>query len=317
MSDADINGSMLVQRPAAAASHGPAAKNKDEEFTFGDFLSVINPLQHLPIVSTIYRSLTGDEIKPAARMMGGALYGGPIGLLSALANNIAEAETGKDIGANVMSAMGIDGGPDKAKAVAEATPTIGESAAPEAGLAAGDGDGMVASSGSVDAFAGLRAAGNPEPSVITPAVERVALNAPSAKAAAASPESPKAAASASVPAARALPNQADPFAFAYGKVVAQETGGAPAAEAPASVVARLPSDPREVIAVSKRDADAFAALRAGESGKTVGGARSAPVGTNGDKDWFNSAFSRGYDKYRKAAPAPQALAPEAHLNLTI
>ena len=43
--------------------------------TFGDVLDVINPLQHIPVVSTIYRAITGDEISPGARVAGGARPG--------------------------------------------------------------------------------------------------------------------------------------------------------------------------------------------------------------------------------------------------
>ena len=47
--------------------------------TFGDVLDLVNPLQHLPVVSTVYRKLTGDVITPAMDIAGGALFGGPIG----------------------------------------------------------------------------------------------------------------------------------------------------------------------------------------------------------------------------------------------
>ena len=50
----------------------------NDGLTFGDIIDVINPLQHIPVVSTIYWELTGDKISPAARMAGGALFGGPI-----------------------------------------------------------------------------------------------------------------------------------------------------------------------------------------------------------------------------------------------
>ncbi|MSQ67469.1 MAG: hypothetical protein EXR83_04655 [Gammaproteobacteria bacterium] len=53
--------------------------------TFADVLDVVNPLQHIPLVSTLYRRLTGDAIDPAMQLAGGALYGGPVGVaLSAL-----------------------------------------------------------------------------------------------------------------------------------------------------------------------------------------------------------------------------------------
>ena len=57
---------------------------------FGDLLDVINPLQHLPVVGTIYRALTGDTMSEAARMAGGALYGGPFGIIGALANVVVD-----------------------------------------------------------------------------------------------------------------------------------------------------------------------------------------------------------------------------------
>lgn len=47
--------------------------------TFGDALDLVNPLQHLPLVSTLYRKITGDVISPAMELAGGALFGGPIG----------------------------------------------------------------------------------------------------------------------------------------------------------------------------------------------------------------------------------------------
>jgi len=77
----------------------------EDGLTFSDFIDIINPLQHIPGVSTLYRSLTGDEISPGARMAGGTLYGGPIGFASALANTVVEETTGSDIAGNVMAAL--------------------------------------------------------------------------------------------------------------------------------------------------------------------------------------------------------------------
>ncbi len=57
----------------------------NDGLTFSDLLDVVNPLQHIPVVSTLYRRLTGDHIDPAMQLAGGALYGGPLGVgLSAL-----------------------------------------------------------------------------------------------------------------------------------------------------------------------------------------------------------------------------------------
>lgn len=74
-----------------------------EAFGFGDIIDMINPLQHIPLVGTLYRNLTGDDIRPVARIMGGTLFGGPVGAAAGLANVIVEHETGSDITDNVMA----------------------------------------------------------------------------------------------------------------------------------------------------------------------------------------------------------------------
>jgi hypothetical protein len=66
----------------------------NDGMTFGDLLDIINPLQHIPVLSTIYRALTGDEILPGARIVGCALFGGPIGLGVAVVNAAVEASAG-------------------------------------------------------------------------------------------------------------------------------------------------------------------------------------------------------------------------------
>lgn len=75
--------------------------------SFGDVLDTVNPLQHIPVVSSIYRSMTGDSMSQAARLAGDSLYGGVVGAASAVVNIIAEEVTGKDIGENII-ASGTD-----------------------------------------------------------------------------------------------------------------------------------------------------------------------------------------------------------------
>ena len=82
---------------------GQGASSDDASLSFGDLLDVLNPLQHLPVVGTLYRALTGDTMTDTARMAGGALYGGPFGLVSALANVVVEHETGHDIGDTALA----------------------------------------------------------------------------------------------------------------------------------------------------------------------------------------------------------------------
>ncbi len=75
-------------------------------FTFLDFLDIINPLQHIPVIATIYRNLTGDQIDPGSRIAGGTLFGGPVGAIVATANVALEETTGKDMGDRVMAFLG-------------------------------------------------------------------------------------------------------------------------------------------------------------------------------------------------------------------
>lgn len=75
----------------------------EEGFSFKSVLDIVNPLQQLPIVSTIYRALTGDTISPGSRLAGGALLGGPVGFVAALFNTIVESESGKDVGGNLVA----------------------------------------------------------------------------------------------------------------------------------------------------------------------------------------------------------------------
>ena len=72
-------------------------------FTFLDFLDIINPLQHIPVVSTVYREMTGDEIDPGARIAGGTLFGGPIGATVALVDVAVEQSSGQDMGDHMMA----------------------------------------------------------------------------------------------------------------------------------------------------------------------------------------------------------------------
>ena len=81
-----------------ADAHGfrhPNGENQD--LGFFDFLDVINPLQHLPIIGGIYRQLTGDQMAPAAHAAGVFLWGGPLSLLAGVMNGAMEEDTGKDM----------------------------------------------------------------------------------------------------------------------------------------------------------------------------------------------------------------------------
>jgi hypothetical protein len=86
-----------------AASPAPAPAPAHEGATFGDFLDMINPLQHIPIISTIYRAITGEHIKTFPKVAGDLLYGGVTGFLGSLADSIFEKVTGKSVGDTVLA----------------------------------------------------------------------------------------------------------------------------------------------------------------------------------------------------------------------
>ena len=88
---------------ALSGQQDEPAGEKDASFGFLDLVDMINPLQHIPVVGTIYRALTGDEIKPISQIVGGAAFGGVIGAVGGIANAIVSEETGKDIGANLLA----------------------------------------------------------------------------------------------------------------------------------------------------------------------------------------------------------------------
>lgn len=109
----------LPPRPARAEGDAASARPGkplfgDDGFTFSDFLDIINPLQHIPIVNTVYRAITGDRIDPGSRIAGGGLFGGPIGLVASLVSGMVEESTGKDPGEHALAALGINlGATDK------------------------------------------------------------------------------------------------------------------------------------------------------------------------------------------------------------
>ncbi len=91
-------------------------------FTFADFLDIINPLQHLPIIGPIYRAITGDTISPAARIAGGILFGGPVGLIAAVANQAVDEATGRDLGEHAIAMVTGEADDEAETAVADGAP---------------------------------------------------------------------------------------------------------------------------------------------------------------------------------------------------
>lgn len=131
-------------QPAFGAQSASAARAAESDgFDFWDFLDIINPLQHLPVISQVYRAITGDEIDPTARLIGGGLYGlgllgtGWIGLAAQAVDVAVEEATGDDIAGHLIElAFGGDG-------------ESGETATADGGAAAGAGAGDDADSAAI------------------------------------------------------------------------------------------------------------------------------------------------------------------------
>jgi hypothetical protein len=117
--------------------HHLSAFADDDGPSFKDLVDIINPLQHIPIISTIYRKITGDEPGAVSRIIGSALYGGPIGMIAEEVNCIIDDETGDDIGGHVVAFLerqfsdpASDAAPESQ--LAAAAPTATEPPTPQA-----------------------------------------------------------------------------------------------------------------------------------------------------------------------------------------
>jgi len=92
-----------VAAPQSAPIAPPAVASASAEhhMSFRDVLSALNPLQYLPVIGTIYRAITGDQIPEPLRRLGsiiaGGLLGGPIGAAMSVAMIGAEKATGIDL----------------------------------------------------------------------------------------------------------------------------------------------------------------------------------------------------------------------------
>jgi len=103
----DFGSEMRTAAMAYAPQQRIDAPQSREAFQFGDVVDIVNPLHHLPVVGMVYRGLTDDVIGPAAQIVGGALYGGPIGAVTGTVNAVTQMRTGKDVGDHMMQFAGL------------------------------------------------------------------------------------------------------------------------------------------------------------------------------------------------------------------
>lgn len=96
---------MMPSPPSGAEKVTVSAEktqNGQQEGFFHHLLDVINPLQHLPLVGTLYRAITGDHLGPVEKVMGDTLYGGLWGAVSSVADVAFEGLTGKSVEDTVL-----------------------------------------------------------------------------------------------------------------------------------------------------------------------------------------------------------------------
>jgi hypothetical protein len=93
----DVAAPLLDATPQQVVTPAPVAGH----LSFREVLSALNPLQYLPVIGTIYRAVTGDQIPEAVRRIGSlvvsGLLGGPIGIAINLAVIVAEKLSGIDL----------------------------------------------------------------------------------------------------------------------------------------------------------------------------------------------------------------------------
>ncbi|HMA49578.1 MAG TPA: hypothetical protein VKP60_07480, partial [Magnetospirillaceae bacterium] len=103
--DPALNAAATPTVTVTASSPNGAVKafNHDDGPHFSDVLDILNPLQHIPIINTIYQHLTGDTEGAVADVAGGTLWTGPLGLVTSLIDLAVKSDTGKSISDNLLS----------------------------------------------------------------------------------------------------------------------------------------------------------------------------------------------------------------------
>jgi hypothetical protein len=73
-------------RAEAGATDSATAFSEGGVPGFGDILDIVNPLQHIPVVSQYYRDWTGDDMGYISQVAGGAFWGGSLGVAASFVN---------------------------------------------------------------------------------------------------------------------------------------------------------------------------------------------------------------------------------------
>lgn len=100
-----------------------ATAAKPHESFFHHLWDVVNPLQHLPVIGTIYRAVTGEHLDPLEKIAGDSLYGGLWGAVSSIADVAFESLTGKSFEDTALALFKSDG-PTRLASAKVAAPSI-------------------------------------------------------------------------------------------------------------------------------------------------------------------------------------------------
>jgi hypothetical protein len=120
-----------VQGAGATQVAPPGGAKPDKpDFSFDDLVDIVNPLQHIPVVGTLYRAITHDTIKTPEKIAGDTLYGGLWGFVSSVADTAFQAVTGQNFGDTVLALL-TGGGDTKPTAVADAASSSMDAQTPD------------------------------------------------------------------------------------------------------------------------------------------------------------------------------------------
>ncbi|HEU5048032.1 MAG TPA: hypothetical protein VFT64_09360 [Rickettsiales bacterium] len=106
-----ITNAISIGSPQPTATALTPTGSSSSGLSFGDILDAVNPLQHIPVVSSVYRTLTGGTISATSQIAGDAIYGLALGggtLVSAAigaAPSVAENVTGVDVAKAAVNAV--------------------------------------------------------------------------------------------------------------------------------------------------------------------------------------------------------------------
>ncbi|MDX2094965.1 MAG: hypothetical protein SFW64_03395 [Alphaproteobacteria bacterium] len=120
----------------ALAADTPGDFFGPDGLSFRDVFDAINPLNHIPIISDLFSHATGHTASAASRLAGGALFGGPIGLVASLAGILFEEENGHSPTEAVYAALTDDSPTRLAQAGVQAVADAGAAAEAPIQLAA-------------------------------------------------------------------------------------------------------------------------------------------------------------------------------------